>query len=168
MLCNSFTLKRGYMKFKVNNSLTENKDLVYTESFWTGKKEVEYDGNKAEKVDKFTFKLGEDNFNVMGSYMTGVTIGFKGNNIEMVKKTTWFEYTLALLTFIGCLAFAFFVNNVWCAVVCGVFGGFGCVCSLYVMKLTNKTWLKILIGFAFLLVLITLSYVFSAFVFKAL
>lgn len=154
------------MKFKVKNELTDNQELTYIESFWSGKKEVEFNGNKAEKVDKYTYKIGEESFNVMGSYMTGVTINFKGNNIEMVKKTTWFEYTLALLTFIGCLAFAFFVENVWCAVVSGAIGGAGCVISLYVMKLTNKTWLKILIGIAFLVVLIGLSYVFSAFVFK--
>jgi len=40
------------MKYIINNEKTKNKDFVYQENDWTGKKTLTYDGVPLTKIDR--------------------------------------------------------------------------------------------------------------------
>ena len=74
------------MKLVVNNELTQNKPLIYEESFWIGKKSLTYDGVVLTKTKNniYEYKTEDETheFVVKGSYYFGVSITMFGKEVH--------------------------------------------------------------------------------------
>ena len=90
------------MNFIVNNE--KYGVIKYNESFWTGKKELSIDGKNFFKVskNKYTYGCGDDLLTaiIKGNMVTGVTIMIENDEIEVIRKTKFYEYILSFLAFI--------------------------------------------------------------------
>ncbi len=127
-------------------------ELVYEESFWTGKKTITQNGIAATKVDKKTFALASgEQMSLVGNIMTGVKGVINGEEIVFSPKSAWYEIVLAILP----IVFIIVWGNIPAAVVIfpivggalgGLIGGIMGVTSIIVMKKTEKTGVKVLIG----------------------
>ena len=133
------------MKLVVNNELTQNKPLIYEESFWIGKKSLTYDGVVLTKTKNNIYEYKTENetheFVVKGSYYFGVSITMFGKEVQLSRKLFWYEIFLAVLTIIPGLLFG---------AVGGAIAGILGVTSLFLIKNADKIWQKILIALAFL------------------
>ena len=75
------------MRVRINDERTGNSPLVYNESFWTGKREVMYNGALCSKISKSEFAYN--------------------NEIVLVETTKWYIWLLAILTTILEMLFIF-------------------------------------------------------------
>lgn len=126
-------------------------EIVYEESFWSGKKIITIDGQELQKVSKNKFLFNGKEVLVKGSVAFGAKLCFENETIELTKKPTWYEITLAILP----LLFLIIWGNVpeLCLifpVVGGALGGAlgavaGIVYLLLVKKMKNPA-IKILFG----------------------
>ncbi len=126
-------------------------DILYTESAWTGKKSLIFNGIPAQSISKKEFMLDDIKINLKGNYFLGVSISINGEIIELVAKPKWYEIILSVLPVIFIIVWG---NN---PALCFIFpvvggaigGGFGAVVSMlsiYLMKKVTKPIHKILIG----------------------
>ena len=87
------------MKITIKNEQTNNKELCYEEGFWTGKKTIKYNGVELLKLSRnlYEYKDGEktEQFEVKGNQLIGVTIKMFGNDVEVVRKITWYEIVMS-------------------------------------------------------------------------
>ena len=95
------------MKATLNN---EKYGLIeYTESFWTGKKEIVIGGKLLKNTGKneFSCGAGEDLLvvHLKGSYLGGVSLTIGSDTVEVISKTTGLEW---VITFIPLL-----INIIW-------------------------------------------------------
>ena len=127
-------------------------EIVFEESFWTGKKSLTVNGEVLTKVDKKTFRFADGrNATIKGSMLFGAKMITGGNEITVSGSLKWFEYVLALVIPV----FVMIWGNVpsLCAMfplVGGAIGGvlsvLGMYLSVVLMKRTHNVALKILIG----------------------
>ena len=126
-------------------------EIVYMESFWIGRKTLRVNGEYAVAVSKKEFLINGERATVKGSYYTGISILYNGEAIEITPKPKWYEFVLALIPILFLLTWG--NSPTLCAifpVVGGALGGllgatFG-ILSLALMKKTEKTAFKVLIG----------------------
>ena len=129
-------------------------EIVYDENFWSGKKTLYIGGKPLDRLDKKTFRVtvGEESKTaiVVGSIMSGVSVMIDGENIEITRKTTWYEMVLSILIFV--------INIVWAnnpalvsifPIVGGALGGGICgligMTNLIIIKKMPKIWQKLLV-----------------------
>ncbi|MGM9858297.1 MAG: hypothetical protein ACI311_03505 [Bacilli bacterium] len=151
------------MKKVVHNYLVG--DILYEESFWTGKKSLSFNGTPLTKVDKRTFKtvLKDENneeketfITVRGSFISGTFLDFNKTSIEIYPKLKWYEIILCLLPFILDLIWG---NSVTlCSIIPVVGGAIGGLISalfsflsVFLMRKTSNILVKIAIALAVLL-----------------
>ena len=138
-------------------------EVVYEESFWTGRKKISVNGGVLEKVDKKTFMMpnGECLY-VIGNSIKGVKIVYNEQPVATIKGATWYEIVLCVF---GMVTLIMWGNSVsLCKLFPIVGGGFGGALAavgnslaLYFMRKVTKPIYKILIWFAvFFVVLVTL------------
>ena len=79
--------------------------IYYEESFWTGRKEIIFNGKELTKVKRNVYTDGVYDYKVKGSYFGGVTITVNEVPYEIYKKLNFFHILLILapmlLVFIG-------------------------------------------------------------------
>lgn len=129
--------------------------ITYTESFWTGKKEILFGQIPLVKQSKNTYLLpgGDPNAIVMvkGNFLTGVSLILGTETIRLIPAPKWYEWILAF--------FPLFFICVWgnsiplCMIfplvggaLGGAIGGLALVFSLVFMKKTENVGYKLLIG----------------------
>ena len=129
-------------------------EIVYKESFWTGRKNLSINGNalKCESKNMFSYDNGESKIivTVFGNFVKGAKVKINDEKIQIVPNIKWYEVAL------GVIMFAFFI--VWgnvpqlCAmfpIVGGAIGGF--VSALFgiggvvTMKFMKKIWMKLVV-----------------------
>ena len=132
-------------------------EIVYSESFWTGKKEIFINGTQLKKINKntFSYENGETQETVMlhGSFLKGTTVGIGGELISMTPPATWYEWMLSILPFT--------IIMIWgnvpalCAIIPVVGGAIGGAISgalgalsMILMKSLKNAWQKVLVGLA--------------------
>ena len=93
------------MKNIVNDS--KYGQVIYEESFWTGKKNLTINNEKFLKISKNVYSgmLNENDeeptsVELNGNYLKGATIRVNSQIIEVVPKIKWYEIILILLPFI--------------------------------------------------------------------
>ena len=149
------------MKVIINNEQTKNKELHYEESFWSGKRTIKYGETSLNKIKRnlYEYTDGEniEQFEVKGNQLIGVTIKMFGNNVEIVKKLTWYEIVMSLLVFIPCILFG---------AIGGAFGGLFGFTNLTIIRNIDKWWLKLIISLQFAIVALLLSYIFAYLILK--
>ena len=126
-------------------------EIIYKESFWTGKKSLTINGVDAQPVSKKEFVLEEKRIIIKGNYLTGIVLHLDGDTVRISEQTKWYEFILSIIPFIFLLTWG---NN---ATLCSIFpvvggalggaiGGIGLITSLFLMKKTKAPIVKVLIG----------------------
>ena len=129
-------------------------EIIYEESFWTGKKTVSIGGVQLEKISKKEFKLQDGSMvYINGGFLQGASLNIKGETVRLTPKIKWYEVVLCILPFILTLTW----GNIpaLCAIVPvigGALGGaIGAIFSmggLYAMRSVESVGLKIAIAIA--------------------
>lgn len=164
----NYLQKRGGrdMKKIIEHSCGE---IIYEESFWTGKKEISINGKKLKKLDKTLFEYTDSEGKttrvyLMGNFVSGTKITLDSQNIQVTEPSKWYEYVLAILIFVVVLiwgnspALCSIIPIVGGAIGGGISGvmGFG---SLILMKSTSNVLYKILIALGMLMATILICFV---------
>jgi hypothetical protein len=128
-------------------------EIVYEESFWTGKRSLIIGGAPAEKRTKTEYVFGDDKtlVSIKGNYLYGISLVIKGETIEITPKPRWYEIAVAAIPVV--LAIVWGNSPVLCAILPmlgGALGGglgalFG-LTALMQMKKQPKLLNKLLIG----------------------
>ncbi len=149
------------MKVVINNDNTNNKELCYEESFWTGKKTIKYNGVLLTKISKTIYEYSDgeivEQFEVKGNQILGVTIKMFGNVVEILRKLMWYEIVMSVVVFIPCILFG---------AVGGAIGGALGFVNLVLIRNLKQWWIKLIFSIEFLLVSVLLSYIFAFLIFK--
>ena len=126
-------------------------EIVYDESFWTGKKTITVNGVRAVRVSKKEYLIDGKESTLVGNFFTGITLYLDGETIRISPKTKWYELLLAILPFFFLITWG--NSQTLCAifpVVGGAIGGglgaFCAVVSLSFMKKQSSPIFKVLIG----------------------
>ena len=85
------------------------KEVVYEESFWTGKKTISINGLKLMKVKKNIYTDGTNNYELKGSNLTGVTL-FGPETIIILEKLTGLQIACASIPIIIGILFTGFIG----------------------------------------------------------
>ena len=128
-------------------------EIVYNESFWTGKKALTINGVDAKPISKKEYMVNEKRAILKGSFLTGSTLLIEGETIQLSPKAKWYEIILAIIPFLflltwGNSASLCSIFPVVGGAIGGALGGVGAVISLFLMKTqirylrqrTNKAW----------------------------
>lgn len=149
------------MNVTINNSQTKNKDLVYEEGFWTGKRSIKYNGVDLVKIKRNIYEYNDEKnieqFEIKGNQLIGVTIKMFGSCVEVLRKLTWYEIVMAIMVAIPCILFG---------AIGGAFGGGIGSINLYVIRQIDKWWMKLIISALFTAISVLLSYIFAFLVFR--
>lgn len=149
------------MKITINNEQTNNKELYYEETFWTGKRTIIYDGVELKKIkfNIYEYNDGEkvEQFKIVGNQVFGVTIQMFGQKVEVSRKLVWYEYAMAIMVFVPCVFFG---------AIGGAFGGGLGFTNLTMIRNVDKWWLKLIISVEVAILSALLSYIFASLFFK--
>ena len=149
------------MKTTINNEQTKNKELYYEEGFWTGKRTITYDGVNLTKIKRnlYEYQDGEntEQFEIKGNQLMGVTINMFGNDVEVSRKLTWYEFVMSIFVFIPCVLFG---------AIGGAIGGLLGFTNLTIIRNVEKWWVKLIISIEFTTISLLLSYLLAFLVFK--
>ena len=126
--------------------------ILYTESFWTGKRTLFVEGKMLEKSGKKEFTMPDGKIGVLkGNTLTGVSLCVGVDVISLTPKLKWYEVVFSILPFIFIMVWG--NSTALCAIFPVVGGAIGggiaglCVAgNLFLVKLTNNIFLKILIS----------------------
>ena len=118
-----------------NTVLFGDKHITYTESFWTGKKNIVINGEQLQKIDKKTYKSKDTHYTVKGSYLTGVEMTNGVNFITLVRKLTTLETILCFLPFL---------LVVTGGAIGGLCGGIAAAVNAIYIRNTEKTIMKLI------------------------
>ncbi len=143
-------------------------EIVYTENFWTGRKTLTV-GGETQRVPRKEFVIDGKRALVKGNLLTGASLLIEGEFLELIPKTSWYEYLLAVLPLIFVMVWG--NSPALCAifpVIGGGIGGFigalGMCLSMLLMKRTGSAVAKVSIGIGMLLGTALVSFV-LAFIF---
>ena len=129
-------------------------EIIYDESFWTGKKTITLNGQVATKVDKNTYVTANgQTITIKGGFFTGSSATISGETVVLVPPFKWYEYVMALLP----IVFVLIWGNVPALVevfpiVGGAIGGmisaiFG-LCDLLIFSKLKNVLVKIVVALA--------------------
>jgi len=113
------------------------KEIVYDENIWSGKKEITINGETLEKAGKKTYVLGRTSYNIKGSYLTGVELTNDTESYVLVRKLTVLEYILCFLP----LIMVFFGGAIG-----GALGAVAGISNSVVVRKIDNILLKILVS----------------------
>lgn len=131
-------------------------EIVYDENFWTGKKQITFNGEALEKVSRKEFRTSNgEPVLVKGSFLTGVKLAVGNELITVMPTVKWYEVVLAVIPFIFIMIWG---NSVaLCRIIPVVGGAIGgaisgalSALSLFFMRSVKPLWLKLLIGAIFI------------------
>ena len=146
------------MKITVNDSRTQGKELVFTESLWTGRRTLSFDGKAAEKKSRKQFVLhaenGDTEFIIKGNLFSGITVQSSAlsEEVQVNKKLSPLEYVFAILAVALGIVGGFlggFVGGVLGGAlqggVYGVIGGLFFAFVLFAVTSIKRKWLRYLV-----------------------
>ncbi len=126
-------------------------EIVYEESFWTGKKNITINGKTAEKLSKTEFRTESgEKISVVGNFLAGTKATIGSRAIELTPKIKWYEYILAVLPFVlimiwGNIVALCKIVPIVGGAIGGLISGIFSMLNLFVIKRVRQVWLKILI-----------------------
>ena len=141
-------------------------EIIYSESYWTGKKTLTVNGVQAKAVSKKEFLIGEKRAILNGSHLTGATLQIDGETLQLSPKPKWYEVILAVIPFLFIITWG--NNSTLCSIfpiiggaIGGALGGAGAISSLLLMKKVKNVAAKVLIGIAATAVAVFVAFVFA-------
>lgn len=151
-------------------------EIVYEESYWTGKRKVNVGGTEFKKINKKTF-VGEINGErigvaISGNYISGVFIDINGEKFRVTESAKWYDY---LIAFIWLFPYFVWANSpVLCAILPIVGGGLGgaiagvfVASALGIIKTNKNIAAKIGISFAFFAATILVNFLLAVVIIKS-
>ena len=139
-------------------------EIVYNESFWTGKKALTINGVDAKPISKKEYMVNEKRAILKGSFLTGSTLLIEGETIQLSPKAKWYEIILAIIPFLflltwGNSASLCSIFPVVGGAIGGALGGVGAVISLFLMKTQKKPIVKTVVGIIVAVATILIAFV---------
>lgn len=139
-------------------------EIVYNESFWTGKKTVTINGVDAQPISKKEFTAEGKKVVIIGSSLSGLKLQIDNDIVEVSPKPKWYEIVLAVLPLI------FLVTWGNSAVLCSIFpvvggaiggalGGVSSMTSLLLIRNAKSLLTKLLIGIVAFVVTVLIAFV---------
>ena len=148
-------------------------EIVYEESFWTGKKTLTINGVEATRLNKKEFLINGEKALLKGSLYAGVKLCLGGEEIVLIPSSKWYELVLAVLPFSFLLTWG--NSPTLCAVfpvvggaIGGALGGLGGCYSLLMMKRSKSVAKKLLIGVGAFVLTILVAFVLALLLISAL
>jgi hypothetical protein len=151
-------------------------EIVYEESYWTGKRKVNVGGTEFKKINKKTF-VGEIDGErigvaISGNYISGVFIDINGEKFRVTESAKWYDY---LIAFIWLIPYFVWANSpVLCAILPIVGGGLGgavagvfLATGLLLIKSNKNIAAKIGISFAFFAATILVNFLLAVVIIKS-
>ena len=139
-------------------------EIVYNESFWTGKKALTINGVDAQPVSKKEFTAEGKRLVITGSSLMGLKLQIDNDVVEISSKPKWYEIALAFLPLIFLLTWG--NSTALCSVfpvvggaIGGALGGIGSITSLLLMKKAKSLLTKTLIGIGAFAVTVLIAFV---------
>ena len=139
-------------------------EIIYNESFWTGKKALTVNGVDAQSVSKKEYIVNEKKALLKGNFFTGCSLHIEGETIQLLPKTKWYEIIFAVIPFLFLMIWGNSVSL--CAIfpvvggaLGGALGGIGAVISLFFMKKQKAPLAKVFIGIAITAVTVLVAFV---------
>lgn len=159
------------MKIVINDRRTQERELVYTENLWTGRRTVTYNGIEAEKKSRKEFVLHLENgsipFEVQGNVFKGITLAspLLLEPVQMRKGFNALEYVLSILAavlsivcgFLGGLAGGV-IGGVLQGICYGLIGGIGFTLVAIAVICIEKKWLRYVVCAELVLVCAALAF----------
>ena len=144
-------------------------EILYEESYWTGKKTVTINGKSYQKASKTTYVYmdgeKEHYITVTGSFLSGVSVTLgNGVTVKITEKPAWYEWLLSGAGFL----FVLIWGNVPVSadifpVVGGAIGGgiaaIFAIFSLMLIRDKKEIWKKVLIAVAFFAVTVLICHI---------
>ena len=139
-------------------------EIVYNESFWTGKKALTINGVDAKPISKKEYMVNEKRAILKGSFLTGSTLLIEGETIQLSPKAKWHEIILAIIPFLflltwGNSASLCSIFPVVGGAIGGALGGVGAVISLFLMKTQKNPIVKTVVGIIVAVATILIAFV---------
>ena len=139
-------------------------EIVYNESFWTGKKALTINGVDAKPISKKEYMVNEKRAILKGSFLTGSMLLIEGETIQLSPKAKWYEIILAIIPFLflltwGNSASLCSVFPVVGGAIGGALGGVGAVISLFLMKTQKNPIVKTVVGIIVAVATILIAFV---------
>lgn len=147
-------LKGVYMKQVLQHETYG--EIVYEESFWSGKKTLSFNNVELKKLSNKSFLLEDGReITVNGNYLTGVKLLIGSETIKVTPTVTWYEIVLSVLPFLLIMVWGNVVALCEIVpVVGGAIGGFISgllsVTNLLIIRRLKNIWLKIAVSIAML------------------
>ncbi|MBE6595201.1 MAG: hypothetical protein E7644_05330 [Ruminococcaceae bacterium] len=139
-------------------------EIVYNESFWTGKKALTINGVDAKPISKKEYMVNEKRAILKGSFLTGSTLLIEGETIQLSPKAKWNEIILAIIPFLFLLTWG--NSPSLCSIfpvvggaIGGALGGVGAVISLFLMKTQKNPIVKTVVGIIVAVATILIAFV---------
>ena len=148
-------------------------EIVYDESFWTGKKTLTVNGATCFAISKKEFMVGDQKAYLNGNLYMGITLSVGQDVIVISPRPTWYEIVLAILP----VAFLLTWGNspFLCAIfpvvggaIGGALGGAGSMLSLILMKNAKPIGKKLLIGVSIFVATLLVSFLLALLVLSAM
>ena len=147
--------------------------IEYNENFWTGKRELAIGGQKLLKKTKnvytFNSETGNLDCRIKGSFLTGATLHIDQDVIQLSESCKWYEIFCSVCIF----AFVLIWGNVpsLCRIfpivggaIGGGISGLGACVSLFLMKRTKNTGLKLLVWLGMFVATILICFLVAEFI----
>ena len=122
-----------------NTKLQDGKEVIYEESFWTGKKTITIDGKVLTRLNRKQFVYEDQTYTIKGSFLTGAKL-VGTTEIEVLPKLQKWEYILSCLPLI-----MIFIGGM----IGALFGCIFSVSTITVMRSKTHPVLKVLVSLLF-------------------
>lgn len=146
------------MKVVIKDSRTQGLEFIYAENFWTGRRTISYNGQKAEKKNRNLFVLhlknGDLEFQIKGNNFTGIKVYssvFK-EPVEVRRKLSPLEIILIILSLALGIAGGFVggwaggvIGGVLQGALYGVIGALFFTAGMYAALYIKRKWLRYLV-----------------------
>lgn len=146
-------------------------EVVYEESFWTGRKTVCINGERLEKINRKTYRDANGNtYELKGNYLIGAKlVSGTSENIVLCKGLKWYEYLIAVLPFVFIVIWGAIPELVLIFPVIGglVGGAIAALCfcaAVFTVNAVKNVWLRLLIDVAWGALSITVCYLIARFI----
>ena len=152
-------------------------EIVYDESFWTGKKTLTENGATCFAISKKEFMVGDQKALLSGNLFSGIHLSIGQETIEISPRPAWYEIFLAILPLLFLLTWG--NSPALCAIfpvvggaiggaIGGALGGAGSMLSLILMKNAKPIGKKLLIGVSIFVATLLVSFLLALLVLSAM
>lgn len=127
-------------------------EIVFSESFWTGRKEISINGTQLKKIDKKTFEMADGQKAILnGNFLAGAKLLIGNDSIQIMPTVKWYDIVLSCLPFLLIMIWGNVVALCQIVPVVGgaIGGGISGLTSFTNYALLRKVkpiWLKVVIS----------------------